>query len=148
MPKTEQQFENFLISQGYKEHCDYEKQYVITNCPFTDSGKHKVDFYLKKKNLCIEVKGFMTLYAINVLKYLQSRSDINLYILGATHEDWVSPYNKVQHRSITNKIQSDVKLQYDEIISKSTKELVKISGDRLDNYVKLMNNMYKSWINP
>lgn len=144
--KNEILFENFLIEHNIK----YEYQYKI-NVPFTQSGIHKVDFYLNDFDLYIEIKGLMTYSAVNILKYLNNYSDKNFYVLQMTEEDWINEYNKKIHKSIKNKINTNINIQFDEILKLKDNridinDIVNISKQRINNYIKLRNKDIDRWL--
>ena len=115
-PKTEREFEDFLIQLGKKANVNYEKQKPIDGCPFVRRGKHKVDFVLNTKpSLYVEVKGWMSYRSVNELKYLLNYSGKNFYILQVTNEDWMDLYLPEVHGSVAAKIQTNKDRQYQEI---------------------------------
>jgi hypothetical protein len=142
MSMMEDKFENFLI----KNNIEYIRSYQINDIPFTKRKTHLVDFYLPEKDLYIEIKGFMTLYQINVLKYLHHHTEKSFYILQMTEEDWIDPYNNEKHKSITNKINMNVEKQFNEIKTLNNNQLSYLSISRLDNYIKYRNNDINRWL--
>lgn len=117
-PKTEREFEEFLIQLSEKVNVDYEKQKTIDGCPFVRRGKHKVDFVLttaESSTLYVEVKGWMSYRSVNELKYLLEYSGKNFYILQVTNEDWMGLHLPKVHGRVAAKIQKNRDRQYQEI---------------------------------
>lgn len=117
-PKTEREFEEFLIQLREKVNVDYEKQKPIDGCPFARRGKHKVDFVLttaESSTLYVEVKGWMSYRSVNELKYLLEYSGQDFYILQVTNEDWMGLCLPQKYKSIQKKIEENKKVQYQEI---------------------------------
>lgn len=142
MSKTEDIFENFLISHNIQ----HVKSYKIFDIPFNNKGIHLVDFYLPEKDLYVEIKGFMTLYQINVLKYLLSFTNKHFYILQMTEEDWIIPYNKDEHLSVNRKIQNNIEIQFNEILNLKNDSLSQLSKNRLDQYIRYRSDDLDKWI--
>ena len=116
----------------------------VSECVF-NSGGHAVDFLLKEYNLYIEVKGYMTLYAINKMKYLErllNGSGSWYYIFQATEESWIHPFddvtiskgqrNKHCRENVSAQCEELKKLKAGEI---SAEELAQRSKVRLENYI-------------
>lgn len=148
MSQAEKDFESFLR----KNHIKYEAQYKIFDIPFTQRHYHLVDFYLPDYDLYIEVKGFMTLFQINVLKYLLKYRKEHFYILQVTEEDWIKPYNKSLHNSLRNKLELNRDMQYKEIIKLKKgnidiNSLQKVSLKRLKDYIKYRKKDINTWVN-
>lgn len=146
MSKTENDFISFLN----KHHIKYETQYII-KVPFSKSKTHKVDFYLPKYDLYIELKGFMTYMEVNKLKWLSTNKPTkkHFYILQVTSEDWVLPHCNCND-VISYKIKKDTNTQYEEILSlkrnkTTTKELSLLSSNRLKEYIRYMNSFLSKW---
>lgn len=128
-----------------KNKIEYIHQYKIDNIPFNRNKTHMVDFYLPKQDIYVEIKGFMTIQAVNILKYLLYIDTRKFYILQMTEEDWIEEYNKEIHKSVKNKILNNIQLQFEEIISNENTFLQNISIDRLENYIKVCNNKLEDW---
>ena len=79
MSSEEPKYAKFLDDN----HIEYIPQYEVY-CTFTRNKLHKVDFFLPKQNLYVEVKGFMTLYAINTLRFYLEHSPLNFMLLQMT----------------------------------------------------------------
>lgn len=117
-PKTEREFEDFLIKLGKKANVDYEKQKPMEGCPFVRRGKHKIDFVLTSADsstLYVEVKGWMSCSSVNELEYLLNYSGQDFYILQVTNADWMGLYLPKKHESIRKKVEENTKEQYKEI---------------------------------
>lgn len=147
MSQAEKDFESFLRKNRIKYKC----QYKIFDIPFTQRHYHLVDFYLPDYDLYIEVKGFMTLYQINILKYLLKYRKEKFYILQVTEEDWITPYNKSKYGSLKNKFSLNKEIQYKEILKLkrkniTTMELQKLSLTRLNKYIKHRDKDIEKWI--
>lgn len=148
MSQAEKDFESFLKNN----HIKYKSQYKIFDIPFTQRHYHLVDFYLPDYDLYIEVKGFMTLFQINVLKYLLKYRKEHFYILQVTEEDWIKPYNKLVHNSLRNKLELNKDMQYKELLKLKKgnidiSSLQKLSLRRLNSYIKYRNKDINTWIN-
>ena len=117
----------------------------ISECIFNLGGKHAVDFLLKRHNLYIEVKGYMTLYAINKMKYLErllNGSGRWYYIFQATEESWMHPFddvfiskeqrNEYCRKNVSAQCEELKKLETGEV---SVEELAQRSKARLENYI-------------
>lgn len=155
MAKTEESFNSFLIDQlGLEEGKDFERQVDYEGvCPFTKRRKHKIDFKIISKKghiLFVEVKGQMTLYAVNTLRYSLSHNDVqDFYILQLTDEDWIEgcPENMV----LKQKINQNIQLQFDEITKFVNDEITpekmqELSIKRLDAYRELHEKDFDRWI--
>lgn len=147
MSKTEEDFERFLRKNKIK----YKSQYKIEGAPFNRRNYHLVDFYLPELDLYVEVKGFMTLYQVNVLTYLSKYSGKHFYILQVTEEDWIRPYSKEIDGSLSNKFIENKEIQYNEILKLqkgkyTAKELNKLSFKRLNQYIKHRSKDLDRWI--
>ncbi|MBR6445504.1 MAG: hypothetical protein IKS94_03615 [Prevotella sp.] len=144
MTNTEKCFESFLKRNGI----NYCTQVEISGCPFTKNKKHKVDFYLPDKDLHVEVKGQMTLFATNVLNWLLNYSGKQFYILQMTEEDWIEPFDRVKHKSIQNKKRMNINKQFTEIVSNTSCELSNESKKRLQSYISYRNGDIARWNMP
>lgn len=144
--KNEEIFEKFLIDNNIR----YEYEAKI-NAPFTERLYHKVDFYLPDYDLYIEIKGFMTYWSINVLRYLLNNSGHNFYVLQMTESDWIEKYNKKIHKTNTNKCALNNSIQFNEILELTKgnitpEQLSQISSKRIDDYINLRNNDIDNWL--
>jgi hypothetical protein len=119
MSQAEKDFESFLRKNPIKYKC----QYKIFDVPFTQRHYHLVDFYLPDYDLYIEVKGFMTLYQINILKYFLKYRKEKFYILQVTDEDWINPYIKSKYGSLKNKFLLNKEIQYKEVLKLKRKKI-------------------------
>ena len=140
-PKTEDKYKQFLI----KHNIQFEEQVSIP-CPFNYTKTHKVDFYLPYKDLYVEVKGFMTFYATNVLEYLLKYSGKKFCILQLTEEDWMGKYNREIHRSMENKRNINAEIQFNETLTLSCNELTNLSLQRLEDYKLLRSKDIETWL--
>lgn len=131
---------------GYNINAEIEYQKVIHNIPFNKRKDYKCDFYIKERDLYVEVKGFMTLYAVNKLLYLQNHSGVNFYILQTTEEDWITPHDG--SCSIKEKNEKNIEIQIKELLDKSipTEELVARSKQRLNDYIEFRKGDIERWI--
>lgn len=151
MPKTEEEFEKFLTNNKI----DFKRQAVITNIPWSSKNTHKTDFLIFNKDhsetLYIEVKGFMTYEAVNILRYLLNNHKEYFYVVQITEEDWIEKYSKELFKSKSNKFKYNKEIMFNELLDfynkkKSSKELNNLSVNYLNNYVKTVLSRYKSWI--
>ena len=145
--KLEKIFADFLTNNNIK----YVSQKTVNNCPFNRGGKYKIDFYLPDYDLYIEVKGQMTMYQVNVLRYCSEYLGKNYYILQMTSEDWIGPYSCSGLKNIRSKIMQDTATQFNEILDLSqnritTDELCKRSKIRLEKYIAYRNGDISRWI--
>ena len=147
MPKTEQEFMQFLEGEGTQK----VPQAKISECPFLKRGVHKVDFMItnnRGESLCVEVKGYLSYYSVNVLEYLLRYSEENIYVYQATDEDWMWCPKKGQ--SIQDKIEQNKKMQKKEIRDflkgkLPAKEMQRRSLKRLMAYKRLRAGDVERW---
>lgn len=141
MSSEEPKYAKFLDDN----HIEYIPQYEVY-CPFTRNKLHKVDFFLPKQNLYVEVEGFMTLYAINTLRFYLEHSPLNFMLLQMTEEDWMGKYNKTVHVSMEKKRVLNYNQQFKESITLPASQLNQISIDRLNEYIALRNKDLETWL--
>ena len=148
MSQNEELFKDFLKKNNIEYIIPSKKEYSIDNIPFNKSHIYRPDFYLPEKNLYIEIKGFMTLYNVNKLRYLlEKRLPSNFCILQMTDETWIYDiYKDASLTSVEKKIEKSVKRQFDEIASLSSQELHDISLKRLNEYIENNNNDLQNWM--
>jgi len=76
----------------------------------------KCDLYLPTAQLYVEMKGYMTLYAISKMSWL-CKQDFSYYIFQGTEDDW-NPYieSPLKNLSATNKTTSNIEHQISELV--------------------------------
>lgn len=150
MSSNEIMFEEFCEANNITYRIPTMQNDVLTNIPFNKNGKYRADFYLPNKEengLFIEVKGQMTLFTINKLKYLLVKYP-NFCILQMTSEIWISEVrdDNVKYPTVNSKIDEIIKRQFDEIKNLSTKQLHDLSIARLKEYERYLNQELSSWL--
>lgn len=147
MPKTEEEFKLFLEGVG----AQIVPQAKVSDCPFLKRGVHKVDFMITNncgEFLYVEVKGYLSYYAVNVLEYLLRYSDESIYVYQATDEDWMGRPRDGQNGQ--DKIEQNKKVQQKEVRDflrgkLSAKEMQCSSLERLKAYKRLRAGDVKRW---
>ena len=81
----------FLKSEcGLDPNVNFVYNKKIEGCPFNKKYGYQTDFYFKKQNLCVEVKGDLTYFEVNKQRWLHEyKKDYNFYLLVLTNEDWI-----------------------------------------------------------
>ena len=148
MSANEELFKNFLETNYIEYKIPKKDSYSIDCVPFNKSGIYKPDFYIPCKDLYIEIKGLMTLYAVNKLKYLLlKRLPLNFCILQMTDETWISEvFNDKSLTSIAKKLDNSIQQQFKEIKKLSAKELHDLSLLRLDEYLRSNQEELEKWL--
>lgn len=125
---------------------------VIEECWFEQSGKSKADFRLAKEDLYIEVKGLMTLFEVNKMRYLQHLLKRNYYILQCTAESWLQPFEESEkmRKDREEILRNNVDAQFAELQDLkdgrvSAAELSKRSQQRLENYILHRQGDFSRW---
>ena len=130
-----------------KNNIKFEPHPQLKGCRFYNKRDDaKTDFLLTDYNLYVEVKGEMTLFEVNKMKYIYAFTDYNYYVMQMTCEDWVSPDDGTK-----DKIPHDTNIQEDEILKlvsgKMTAEgLCKVSRKRLYDYIATRERDIANWI--
>jgi hypothetical protein len=145
MSKLEENIINKLINNNIE--LESQKVIPIDNCPWKNSNKisSKCDIYLPQADLYIEVKGFMTIFAMAKMSWF-CKQNINYYIFQGTEEDWsLNIGNIIDENYKSENIRPKYKLfeynfeyQIKEIvaINKSKENVSKISLLRLKDFIK------------
>ena len=113
----------------------------------------KCDIYLPKGNIYIEVKGFMTIYAMAKMAWL-CRQDFNYYIFQGTESEWDpwlgSPMDGTKPSIDTEagKLRAQIAHQVAELghlIAHDSREISKLSLLRLEDYIRIRMREYAAW---
>lgn len=147
MSKNELMFEDFLKRHNVNYEIPSNENFYIRNVAFNRTGIYKPDFYLPDRNLYIEIKGFMTISAVNVLRYLLQFEPVNFCILQMTEHDWIREL--LLDKSIFSnvaRLQRSCEIQFNEILQLTNKQLHDLSCKRLEEYMATRENEYQSWI--
>lgn len=149
---NEEKFKKFCEANNITYRIPTMQNDVLTNIPFNKNGKYRADFYLPNKDgngLYIEVKGQMTLFTINKLKYLLVKYP-NFCILQMTSEIWIPEVrdDDVNYPTINSKIDEIIKRQFCEIKKLSVEQLHDLSIERLKEYERYLNQELSSWLGP
>lgn len=157
MYNTEKAICYTLDKLGLRLGKDFEFFVGIDNIPFTKSKKHKVDLMLTSRidesKLYVEIKGMMTYWEVNKLKFLLTETGKDFYILQLTELDWIKPYRGKSAKAAFNKSKKDFETQVNELVdfvngSKTGEELAELSKTRLQEYLEYRNNDLDNWRNP
>ena len=124
----------------------------IQGCVFAPSGSYTADFLLNEYNLYIEVKGWMSLYAVNTLLYCHRMltGPLWYYVFQGTEEGWINPSDEINCDNVENQRQLNIQEQFRELKELKTgavsaKELSLRSRKRLENYIWYRNGDLSRW---
>jgi hypothetical protein len=154
MSKLEKRLLAELQKELQKKHISVEGQ---THMPLDDwpwkkprSRQPKCDAFLPQANIYIEIKGFMTIYAMAKMSWLCRCKKIRYYIFQGTEEDWnpylqspllsQSPVKRTTEQNITQQIQELVHL-----IQNDPDQASKMSLCRLKDYMRIRIAEYQAW---
>lgn len=148
MSANEEMFKKFLEQNKIEYVVPTKDNCIIDNVPFNKSKTYKADFYLPKKDLFIEIKGFMTLYAVNKLIYLlEKRLPNNFCILQMTEEEWIKEISEDKNlKSASGKLQKSIQQQFSEIKTLDSKKLHDLSQKRLKEYIATRKAELDFWL--
>ena len=114
------------------------------------SHKPKCDFFLPQASLYVEVKGFMTIYAMAKMSWLCRQKKIQYYILQGSEDDWNpylnSPLNNATPTQRTTR--QNIKQQIQELrwlIQHNPDGASQLSLARLKDYIRIRIDEYKTW---
>ena len=149
--KLECRIYHFLKSVcGLKPNEDFVYNKKIGDCSFNKSYNHRTDFYIKKPQLCIEVKGDLTYFEVNKQKWLHDyKKDYNFYLLVLTNEDWISRC-PIDGKENCAYIERAIDVQLEELKDfiggrLKLEELVEKSWQRLCHYIETRNKDLNAW---
>lgn len=124
----------------------------LQGCVFERGGKYTPDFLLNDYNLYIEVKGWMSLYAVNMLLYCHRMLNGPLwyYVFQGTEEGWMNPFDEMNCTNPTQLCEQNIQKQFQELEGLKTgkvtaQELSLLSRKRLENYIWHRNGDLSRW---
>ena len=124
----------------------------IQECVFAPSGNYTADFLLNDYNLYIEVKGWMSLYAVNTLLYCHRmlNGPSWYYVFQGTEEGWMNPSDEIKSTNPKQLCKQNIEKQFQELEGLKTgkvtaEELSLLSRRRLENYIWYRNGDLPRW---
>lgn len=124
----------------------------IQGCVFARSGNYTADFLLNDYNLYIEVKGWLSLHAVNTLLYCHRMLNGPLwyYVFQGTEEGWMNPSDEINCANPTQLCKQNIQKQFQELEGLKTgkttaQELSLLSRRRLENYIWYRNGDLSRW---
>ena len=147
-----------------KNEIKYETQKVIPldNCPWKKGRniKSKCDIYLPSSKFFIEVKGFMTMFAMAKMSWF-CRQDINYFIFQGTEFDWpigkcdtilnnynisdISTKSGILKYNIDYQIKELIKIEKECNLNCNDESLFRLKGfikNRIDEYIEYNDEWY------
>ena len=146
MSKNEEKVSNSLTELGIA--FEREKPIPINDYPWRNLKtklNHKVDFYIPKNEIFIEIKGWMTIYAMSKMMWLANNLK-NYYIFQMTENDW-NPFLNSPLKHENEKI-SKYNQQLKEIVyfsKNDSQEINNITKSRIRLYIQTRIDEYKLW---
>ena len=131
---------------------DFDFHQKINNVLFNKGKKHDVDLVMTSRTgdkLYVEIKGQMTYFEVNKLKYLLGLRR-NFYIMQLTEIDWITPFEQTHYHSKFQKSKHDFEVQIDELVDfvkgeVSGNELKSRSIERLNNFIEYRSHDVDRW---
>lgn len=131
---------------------DVISQPCVPDCVFVNRGNYKADFLLEKYKLYIEVKGWMSLYAVNTLLYchrLLNGPDW-YYVFQGAEGGWFNLSDEINCKKILQLCRQNIEKQFQELEDLkngkvTAQELSQLSRRRLENYIWYRNGDLSRW---
>lgn len=141
--------EEYIYKELREKNIEFEIQKIIPldDCPWKKGKNIKSisDIYLPKSKTYIEIKGFMTIFAMSKMSRF-CKQNINYYIFQGTEYDWpissndilLNNYNKIWIKTKSWTLNYNIQYQIQELlkIEKEGKFNNKISLNRLQWFIK------------